>query len=429
MKRLAVIVCLLVLAAGVIPSQAQAFSLSDLSGLFGGGSAPTATPAISGGSGFAGWLCQFIKLFCSSSNPAGTISGTLPSSGGGIPSINLPAGGTSGSNTPGLSGGGFSLSSLGGLPAEIIKKLWGDNPPPSWGGIGGIGNLPLPGGKTGNSSSGSSNGGNGGTGGSSGLPACAPGQPIKECAGGGSACQEYCTPEANRAACLTRGCYCTLNSSATDPDCTGFRELRKNPLVSRFLGSCQCGGGQTNSSNTSGGTGTNNQTTGGSSGSTAGQVRPAGTAIIECNEIGGTCQTYCQSAQADCKRRAGECLKGGASGKDCDTFKLGYQKCCVEKISQCTASPDLVSLTQAICSGAAQPGASNTPPVTEAGAPLSELQQYCQDKTTDNCQTVFDTCKKEEYRRGAIDCASLDGWCRLEPDRYFCRDHGYFAEK
>lgn len=415
MKRLALMVCLVVLALSVNPSQVEAFSLPDLGNLFGGGSAPATAPAItSSGSGFAGWLCQFIKLFCPSSNSTGGSSSSLPTAGGAIPSLNQPTSGSSGSKS---SGGGFSLPNIGCLSADIIKKLWGNNPPPSWGGIGGIGKLPLLGGGcTSNSSNGGTNNTTGG--GSSGLPACASGQPIKECAGGGDACQSYCTPEANRASCLTRGCYCTENSSVTDPDCTGFRELLKNPLVSRFIGSCKCGGG----SSPTGTRLSNNQSSGGS-----GTTNTTAT-ITACTGDFGPCQKFCEANIQACKSRVAAC-RAGASGDDCrNVFLPGYQTCCVEKSSAC-AGADITSLVQAICGSAAQPAAANTPPGPEASAPLSELQQYCQDKTTDNCQTVFDTCNKEENRRGAIECVSLDGWCRLEPDRYFCRDHGYFAEK
>lgn len=101
------------------------------------------------------FLCKYLKLFCpsDSAKPDGN-SKDLPKSQ--VPQTPQNPGNPSNPNNPQSSS---KPASFWGIPTDIVKKLWGDNPPPSWGISGGKGEYPIPGKGSGGSSGNPNSGG------------------------------------------------------------------------------------------------------------------------------------------------------------------------------------------------------------------------------------------------------------------------------
>lgn len=327
------LVLVLIISFLIFPVKVSfAFGLPDLGGLF-NISAPSFSPA-AGFGGFGGLgqlICQFVGFLCpagSTNNPPNPASApTQPNTGNRVSlPINIPGG---------LVGGGGVINPINflGIAPDIVKKLWGDNPPPTWGGIGGSGALPIP--KGSNKS----------------TPAVASPGVIQSCVGvDENKCAYSCVNQID--ACKARGCYCVKGGSGAD--CENFVKLSKNPQFGSALTECT---GQVNTS-------TNNSLSGVSAGASGQLAGQSGGVVSQCTSDFGTCKSYCEANVQACQSRVAAC-RGGASGDDCkNTFLPGYEACCVQK--SCT-DPSYQNLVSTFCQ---TPRASTTSNSTNISSPL-----------------------------------------------------------
>lgn len=325
-------------------------------------------------------VCQFIKLLCpdnketEKSNSNQTTVTPSPSSN------NSPV------SQPASNNGGGILTNI----TDAIKKLWGNNPPPSWGGISGGGSIPLPANSNSKEPAKTTAGNNQTT-----------SNVIQSCVGSTTTSCAYSCAN-NQAACKTRGCYCVKNGPGAGADCPNFIELSKNKQFGAALTEC---------------TGQPVATDNDSQPPTA--PPPAGsTYISQCGAAGdfGTCQSFCETNTSTCQKRLKEC-QAGSTGDDCETFTTGYNYCCVENKADCSSrSP---KLAQAFCGTTPA-----TPPVNNPSA-KSPLQQSCETETTDNCQEIFETCSRPENRNQTLGCIGLENDCAKPENSAFCKSKGY----
>lgn len=347
------VLCLVVFLSLVQPVLASdnsqlAFSFDDVKKFF---NIPTSSPApeVKPPTNPTNLLCKYLKLFCPKESAPGDDKNTPK-----------PPGAQS-TPTPNIE----QPKSFLNIPIDVIKKLWGNNPPPSWGGVGGKGDLPLPGG------SGPPTGGS-----SSGV--------ISGCTGGLSGCVSAC--QSNQAACKARYCYCSTGGSG--PDCKTIIDLStKFPT-----GAASCGGVPSNS-----GPGTDRGSAG------AGEVAACSGGFAEC-------RLFCETNQTVCQSRLKACLNG-AFGDDCETFKLGYQECCVKKAC---SNPSDQGLVIAFC------GSSS---VDSRG----ELQRYCEESAENEseCKTAESECRDPDNPLVESLCGDIKAKCQLSENNSYCKKRGY----
>ncbi len=325
-------------------------------------------------------VCQFLSFLCPEKKEETKPNSNQPSSS---PTAQNPV-----TNQPTAAPSPEIYNGISSI-TNIVKKLWGDNPPPSWGGISGTGKIPVPGNDQKSTPTGGSSNSNS-SGGTSGV--------IQSCVGSTTTSCAYSCAN-NQAACKTRGCYCVKNGPGAGADCPNFIELSKNKQFGAAL--TECTGQPASNDNTNSPT----------------APPPAGsTYISQCGAEGdfGTCQSFCEANTGTCQKRLKEC-QAGSTGDDCETFTAGYNYCCVENKADCSSrSP---KLAQAFC------GTSPTSVINPAAK--SPLEQSCETETTDTCQEIFATCSLPENRNQTLGCIGLENDCVKPENSAFCKAKGY----
>lgn len=359
MKLLIIVGLILLCLVTVRP--VEAFGLADLANIFKGPASsqnqPTAT--IDQG-GIKGLICKYTKLLC----PNGS-SGTNTPNSSSAPSTKPTTGTTKG--IPSLIGQPPTVSTFLGIGVDVVKRLWGDNPPPTWGGISGGGEVPVPG---------TSGGANPGV--------------ISGCTGSLGSCASAC--QSNQAGCNARYCYCAGGGSG--PDCKTLITLS-----SHFPGASKCSNGVTNGSKPA---------------ASAGAV--VGTPVQGClsGDVQG-CIAACKADLPSCQKRIADCRAGRATGGDCDSFANGYQICC-------TTATDLASCR------AQDEGLTNTFCGVSGSSSKGSLQLFCESSAENevDCKTAETACD-DPNGNPLVDsiCQDIASQCSQSTNTTYCQKRGY----
>lgn len=316
----------------------QAFSLPDLGSIFGksqpSGSTspilPSFSTSVSGFGGISGLICQFLHILCPTTpntKSNNTLSGNTPAGGG-----SNPTGGFSLPSLPSISTG--ITSGFPGISLDMVKQLWGDKPPLTWGGIGGKQPVPIPApaSNTNNQRGGANNQGpnSGGTSSTTGD------------------FEKYCQDPMNSCDSNFETCNSTENKNQT----LGCIQLNNSCLLSeKDAAFCRSKGyipnGKVNpnppSARPSIDTPNGNQPaeplpdTPDQSQNTN---QPIAGCINTSRDNFQVCVDACQANRSYCLERIKACKKGQASGGDCSTFSQGQQCCGIFGIfPQCKQLP------------------------------------------------------------------------------------------